>query len=65
MISTPVVPLQAGSVAQLAGSAVQPAMLYSVHEFRRCLASEVPSGSQVVCVCVFELGYVFVVVRVC
>ena len=47
MLVAPMAPLQAGSVAQLAGSAVEPALLNSVHDVRRWLASDVNSS----CVC--------------
>ena len=45
----PLAPMQAGSVAQLAGSAVQPTMPNSAINVCRWLASEVNSS----CVCLF------------
>ena len=55
-------PLRPGSVVRFAGSAVQPAMLNSVHSVRRLLASEVSSS----CVrLLVRVGSVYVVVRDC
>ena len=62
MIPAPAAPLQAGSVVQFAGSAVQQAMLNSVHDDRRLLVSEVTSS------CFWSLVLVWlcvVVVRAC
>ena len=60
MIPAPAAPLQAGSVVQLAGSAVQQAMLNSVHADRRWL-SEVTLS----CVCAFVRFWFCVCVCAC
>ena len=60
MIPAPAAPLQAGSVVQLAGSAVQQAMLNSVHDDRRWL-SEVTLS----CVCAFVRFWFCVCVCAC
>ena len=71
MILAPLAPLQAASVVQFAGCAVQPAMLNSVHDVRRWLASEVASSClrlfvrAWLCVCGGAVLLMCVSVRVC
>ena len=69
MILAPLAPLQAASVVQFAGCAVQPAMLNSVHDVHRWLSSEVTSSCAFVCsslvMCLWWCGIVDVCVCTC